>query len=257
MGVVMGRVVRCLVAATAATSLSCSSSSQSGGAADAGQDGFVILRDAGSDAPAPVEGGSGEGGPLVCPGTAGPTMVQAGTTCVDSTEVTRKQYAAFLATNPSISTQVDRCGWNQTFVPRSAWPSNDDVPVTYVNWCDAAAFCAWAGKRMCTKGEAATACAGTPPTSCNLPSATADAAAGGPGYVGSDTACTATSGAFDMIGNVQEWWSDCKPPAAGQGDQDVCDLGGGSFRTAGNCGTLFEGGRIGAFDDLGFRCCGP
>src|SRR5690606_27208082 len=29
------------------------------------------------------------------------------------------------------------------------WPGVSNEPVRYVNWCDARAFCEWAGKRLC------------------------------------------------------------------------------------------------------------
>jgi hypothetical protein len=66
--------------------------------------------------------------------------------CIDSTEVTNAHYAAFLAMSPT---------------PSSGWPAPVDQgrhPVTFVDWCDAFAFCRWAGKRLCGKiGDGANA----------------------------------------------------------------------------------------------------
>ncbi len=75
-----------------------------------------------------------------------------GSFCIDSTEVTRRQYAAFLAGSPPAlaSVQPPYCAWNVSYVPW-IWDEQieDDVPVRAVNWCDARAYCAWAGKRLC------------------------------------------------------------------------------------------------------------
>jgi len=43
-------------------------------------------------------------GVCTCPDLAGPTMVNVGGFCIDSTEVTNAQYLAFLSTNPAPST---------------------------------------------------------------------------------------------------------------------------------------------------------
>jgi hypothetical protein len=94
-----------------------------------------------------------------CPTTGG-AMINVGTHCIDSTEVTNTAYEAFVATIPGdagavdASTQPSFCSWNtdlnhiDTFYDRTA-PTYGQLPVNGVDWCDAYAFCRWAGKRLC------------------------------------------------------------------------------------------------------------
>lgn len=114
----------------------------------------------------------------------GPEMVMVKTPrgdsyCIDTTKVTQKQYAEFLAsTKQKPGTEHHACDWNESYAPKfsddtqpggcyvgpgiepgTAWLETDyyspeetpDRPVTCVDWCDAVAFCQWAGKRLCGK----------------------------------------------------------------------------------------------------------
>src|SRR5262249_6636582 len=117
--------------------------------------GDEIIRDGGVDVSADTT--------QSCPSGRGPAMVLAKslsgqTWCIDSTEGTQAQYAAFLADKAGdVSGQSAECQWNTSYVPLSAcsrFPSFDPVarknkPVSGVDWCDALAFCKWAGKRLC------------------------------------------------------------------------------------------------------------
>lgn len=120
-------------------------------------------KDAGSD------GASTTG----CPLLPGPQLVEVpipagasgapGTYCVDQTEVTSQQYAAFLATNPSLGSQPALCAWNTDFSPTAmASPENcpnlgnaydpvarPNYPVSCIDWCDADAYCKSVGKHLC------------------------------------------------------------------------------------------------------------
>jgi sulfatase modifying factor 1 len=101
----------------------------------------------------------------------GPTMVEISTAtgyryCIDSTEVTEAQYQEFLATvSFAPGTEHARCSGNETYQP-GVWFSSSNPqggcnplfwtpeltpnwPVSCVDWCDAYAYCKWAGKRLC------------------------------------------------------------------------------------------------------------
>lgn len=101
-----------------------------------------------------------------CPGTAEPTGVrvhaEAGTWCVDSSEVTRAQYAVFVAS--ADLPQPSFCAWNNSYVPNDHWTDSphDGRPVTRVDWCDAYMYCAWAGKRLCGEHAEKTICSSEP-----------------------------------------------------------------------------------------------
>jgi formylglycine-generating enzyme required for sulfatase activity len=49
------------------------------------------------------------------------------------------------------SGQLAGCANNTSYVPTGDWPFVDRPkhPVTWVHWCDAYAYCKWAGKRLC------------------------------------------------------------------------------------------------------------
>ena len=76
---------------------------------------------------------------------------------MDITEVTRSQYAAWLATNPSTASQPAVCQGNTTFQPDATCMSNPLVcatscnshPQVCVDWCDAQAYCTALGKQVC------------------------------------------------------------------------------------------------------------
>lgn len=92
-----------------------------------------------------------------------------GAYCIDEIEVTKFQYNKFLTANVSVSDQIAVCKApvNGSFVPRGAWPPsttppalptpgaglayNYSLPVHYVDWCDAYAYCRWASKQLCGK----------------------------------------------------------------------------------------------------------
>ncbi len=230
-------------------------------------------------------GGAGATGGSGCPGTAGPTMVQVpGGYCIDSTEVTNAQYAAFVAAAVSTGGQDAWCTWNTTFTPSGGWPGTgkDGYPVAYVDWCDAYAFCKWAGKRLCGKiggganafGDYANPTASQWYASCSAGgtrtypygSAYQGTTCNGADYPGSASisAGSATGceggypGIFDLSGNVWEWEDSCKGTT---GNGDYCRLRGGSFLNVDVAPFLACGSnmpdyyRSNQYGHVGFRCC--
>jgi formylglycine-generating enzyme len=72
---------------------------------------------------------------------------------IDATEVTRSQYNEWLATTPPTDGQPSYCTWNTSYTPGCEWPpyAQGQYPVVCVDWCDAHAYCAAVGKRLCGK----------------------------------------------------------------------------------------------------------
>jgi Sulfatase-modifying factor enzyme 1 len=151
-------------------------------------------------------------------------------------------------------------------------------PTSCVTWFQAEQACALSGKRLLTNQEWQRSAAGTPDpgtddggTDCNI---------GGlsiPVNTGSRAKCASNWGAFDMVGNVEEWVADwtAQPTVCtgwgGFSDNRMC-LAGAST-TATGPGALFRGGSFtgvlveaGVFAvdatnparsarTIGFRCC--
>lgn len=270
----------------------------SGGGSDAGSDldgassdGTDQNPDGMSDSSLDLDGGD-SGSMGSCAGNAGPSMVRvgsgAGSYCIDSTEVTYSQYEAFVAAVDAgtVVNQPAVCAFNTSFKP-TATHADGFNPVTNIDWCDAYAFCAYAGKRLCGKiggGSLESFNAGNPAFSqwtraCsiapdggtenypygNTPSATdcngAERDAGTVVDVGTLASCVGgPSGVFDMSGNVDEW-EDCCLDSAGA--TDCCDTRGGGFHdfeTACGIGDVLTSScagrtRADVHSDVGFRCC--
>jgi formylglycine-generating enzyme required for sulfatase activity len=81
--------------------------------------------------------------------------VGGGTYCIDTTEVTTTAYTDFLGVGQDVQTLPAVCAYkadSPAYVP-GVWPQLTSLtsPVAYVDWCDAYAYCAYAGKHLCGK----------------------------------------------------------------------------------------------------------
>ncbi len=93
----------------------------------------------GGSAGAPATGGTANNGGATtgtsdasgCPGAGGPSMVKLPQDyCIDSTEVTRSQYAAWLSTTSANTINAQdstNCSWNTTFTPDVTCMASGDV----------------------------------------------------------------------------------------------------------------------------------
>jgi formylglycine-generating enzyme required for sulfatase activity len=201
---------------------------------------------------------------------------------IDATEVTRDQYAAWLSKNPSTGGQPSYCSWNTSYAPSCEWPPGvkGEHPVVCVDWCDAYAYCAGVGKRLCgkigggangygddadaTKSQWFNACTSGgqndytygdtyASATCNAGSTTVPVAS----MPGCQSSTTGYEGVYDLGGNVWEWEDSC---VADSGTSELCRSRGGSFNPYGvglrcDAGKLSARGHTGY--DFGFRCCAP
>ena len=218
-----------------------------------------------------------------------------------ATEVTQSQYNAMLTAGARPDPTSPDCGWNASLQPGDALSTPDcrayvldplgsaDVPVACVDWCDARAFCAHVGGRLCgvtplfVEADLAdprvdewfnacssagvrpvypygdrydgAACVGSDYDGVPLFQRATDVAR----VVAEATACRGTmapfDGLYDLAGNVAEWTASCR---SGLGPSSRCLVRGGSYRDGEGgaaCSRSFEGPRGGRLEHLGFRCC--
>lgn len=214
-----------------------------------------------------------------------PTVV-AGGFRITATEITQRQYQEFLvAVDGTNVAQPAVCAWNASFAPAAGSDCALDAnttpnrPVRCVDWCDAHAFCEWAGLRLCGSIEGGPtpfadfknpgvsqwqkACGGTAntpyPYGASLNPAACSFAlgqSGPPTDVGVMQACEGGyTGVFDMLGNVGEWEDSCD---AATGAADSCRIRGGYYTYAADvitCGTGEAPRRDQASAKFGIRCC--
>lgn len=233
------------------------------------------------DAALGVDGGS-DAAPDAGPGCSGkgPTGVQIGAFCIDSTEVTGHHYLEFLAAMAqSPLDQVPECAWNTSYAPALGVADNAE-PVFGADWCDARAYCAFAGKRLCGAlggggpvpsgvrnnafsdewfkacthdGQQAFPYGNTyDPEACN---GHARDGGSGPVPVGSLRTCEGGyAGVFDLSGNLWEWEDGCTDG----GPDGTCVVRGGSYAAVnqGACNTTSSVRRDrGSANDITIRCC--
>jgi formylglycine-generating enzyme required for sulfatase activity len=144
-------------------------------------------------------------------GTGAGTPTSTGAFTIDRTEVTSRAYGECVSAGACDPTRSGRgCNLGE--------PGREEHPVNCVNFTQAKAYCAWAGKRIPTGAEwekAARGTSGQPypwgeePPSCDLLVMRApDCGTEGTAPVGSLSAGASPYGARDMMGNVWEWTED-------------------------------------------------
>ncbi len=234
-----------------------------------------------ADASDAADGGARDAA-VACPDAAGGAMTRVSvgdaSVCIDRVEVTNRAYAAFLdAAAPG--TAPTGCDPGASHAP-VGWPpsaARDAYPVTSLTWCDAHAFCAWAGKRLCgaigggpldpslfgrasfdewfavcsNDGRSAYPYGATyAPGACNGD----DHGTGGPVPVGALATCASGAGGpLDLSGNVWEWTDACD--AEGR-----CFARGGAYNSPATelaCGGIIASLRTLGATTIGFRCCSP
>ena len=228
-----------------------------------------------------------------CPTGRGPTMAKlpasdGGAYCIDTTEVTNAQYAAFVdAGSALLGSQPSQCASNTSFDPfdpadagtvyTPAFCGYDPVgranyPVACVTWCDAVAFCQWAGKALCSSSPSAIwprsdqwtyACSSAGKYKemygpALVPGRCVDNTVDASQPVGSFSGCHPEDPpfdrVFDLLGNVDEWSTTC----TGQG----CYFVGANYHDYPTTTDCFQDDPMlivkpvaSRFIDLGFRCC--
>jgi formylglycine-generating enzyme required for sulfatase activity len=198
-----------------------------------------------------------------CPGKAGPTMVHAGSYCIDSTEVTGADYMAFLQADAGTRLEPSQCAWKKgRYDNGGSWTLVNGLqgPAGNVDWCDAYVYCKWAGKRLCgdigggsvpydayadrAHDQWFAACSGPDaavyPYGNTFDQDTCNGLLADGGYPGGASTYTVEPvmsrvacqggypGIFDMSGNAAEWEDCCDESEGGDPASQPCRYRGGS-----------------------------
>ena len=220
----------------------------------------------------------------------GPSMIQLSTGsvsfCIDTTEVTNAQYGEFLDDFTHPPTMPGYCAFDTDRGAKVTDGTLAKRPVTSMNFCDALAYCRWAGTRLCGKiGGGATpvgsfadgavsewsfACKnGSASTAYPYGAGFVDGtcATAGPEAasslvdVGSKAGCHGATGAFtsifDLSGNAGEFEDACSTyeTSTAPGSRECHVRGGFVGGSAFDCASDHTAAMDASYDVTGFRCC--
>jgi hypothetical protein len=178
------------------------------------------------------------------------------------------------------------CRYNQVSkrfcIDQHEWPNRiGEPPTVFVTWREARSLCESVGKRLCERAEWTLACEGPKrapypygwernPSPCNLgrppidfePEELVDPRSRAAEVqrlwqadaIGSHPDCVSPFGAFDMVGNVDEWTDNS---GEGGGSADISTLSGGYWgpvRNTCRLATKTHGPDF-SYYKIGFRCC--
>ena len=224
--------------------------------------------------------GDGDGDPNMAP----PGYVDFGGGYIAETEVTVLEYDMFVNSNPGFNNLPAECSWKNDYTPldwNGQLMEDASFPVRGIDWCDAWAYCDFAGARLCgeigggpallddyddaTVNEWFRACSdvGTliypygnlyQDMDCNgMDSGISDYTA-----VGTLQTCEGgIPGLYDMSGNVWEWTNSCDNQQVADEDQECRQRGGSRFSAENNLRCAINSLRARNFrnNGLGTRCC--
>ena len=151
-----------------------------------------------------------------------------------------------------------------------------EIPSANITWFQAQEACANAGKRLPTSAEWQVGANGTPDPGPDDGTTDCNSDTGSVTLTGARSSCVSARGAFDMVGNLDEWVADWVPLSTecsdwgGFSDDFMCLFGastaaggpgallrGGDFRSRSSAGPLAVVGSGGPFNSrafIGFRC---
>jgi serine/threonine-protein kinase len=192
---------------------------------------------------------------------------------IDQTEVTNEMYLRCVSTGNCNAPLSDDFTAPKDFYNQ---PENTKLPVVYVSWNDAYAYCAWAKRRLPTEAEWEKAARGALfnqryPWGGQSPDNSLlnfDNNLGGPSPVGGFPAGASPYGVLDMAGNVWEYVSDwydesyyshspTHNPRGADGGEYHSVRGGGFFNQANEVRVSFRNYTYPEYNrsgDFGFRC---